>query len=127
MISPPLLQFRNHLEWFGLTQRRLRAQFGFVPGMFNMAAAMNAPQEAREISARASQEHGAILGQGVNAALAARQLSPAEVQWWSALVTQLINGAVIQARLSNSLAPFDTFPESVLALMGLGRAPFDPP
>jgi TetR/AcrR family transcriptional repressor of nem operon len=123
--ATPLVRFRNHLEWFGITQRRLRAQFGFVPGTFNMAVAVNAPQAAREISAEASRQHTAMLAKGVADLLQSQEPSQPEVQWWSEVVGQLINGVLIQARIYNSLTPFDKFPETVLALMGMGSKPLD--
>lgn len=121
--APPLDQLRNHLEWFGISQRRLHAQFGFVPGNLNMAVAVNAPQTTLDIIADNTRQHTAMLNRGLQAALAMRALSKADIYWWGSVVSQLISGAVIQARLGNSLATFETFPETILALMGLGDTP----
>lgn len=121
--GPPIDQLRNHIEWFGSSQRRLHAQFGFVPGNLNMAVAVNAPQTTLDNIAENTRQHMEILTRGLQAALATRTSSVTDVHWWSSVVSQLISGAVIQARLGNSLATFATFPETVLALMGLGNAP----
>lgn len=122
----PELKLRNHLEWFGLSQRRLRIKFGFVPGVFNMAVGINAPDSTLAIIRKARKEHVDLIIAAVGHALEPRDLRPAEVEWWGSVVSSLITGVTIDARLSNSLTPFDALPETVLALLGVGPAPFGP-
>lgn len=117
------VKLRNHLEWFGISQRRLRVKYGFVPGVFNMAVGINAPDSTRAIIRKARDEHVALVIAAVSQALVQRELHQAEVEWWGSVVVNLITGVTISARLSNSLAPFDKLPETVLALLGIGPAP----
>lgn len=121
--DPPEVKLRNHLEWFGISQRRLRAKYGFVAGIFNMAVGINAPDSTMEIIRKATQEHVQLIAAAVAQALEPRQLGPSEVEWWGSVVSYLINGVVIDARLTNSLTPFDKLPETVLALLDIGPAP----
>lgn len=121
--DPPLLKFRNHIEWFGLSQRRLKAQYGYVPGVFNMAIGVNAPQSTREIIAKARQAHIDLITHAIHAIFSDRGVDEAVISWWVSITIQLLNGATIEARLNNSLTPYDTLPESVLAVLGLGAPP----
>lgn len=121
----PDVKLRNHLEWFGISQRRLRVKYGFVPGVFNMAVGINAPESTLAIIRKARDEHVDLIVVAVAAALESQGLGRAAVEWWGSVVSYLINGVTIDARLSNSLAPFDKLPESALALLGLGPAPLD--
>lgn len=116
-------QFRNHLEWFGLTQRRLKARFGFVPGYFNMAMDINVPESALVLARKYRLEHGAILQEAIRRLLEETDPAAPRSRWLASVVGHLIGGAMLDARLTNSLATFDTLPESVLALLGLAPAP----
>lgn len=123
--DPPEVKLRNHLEWFGISQRRLRVKYGFVAGIFNMAVGINAPDSTMEIIRKATRDHVELIAVSVAQALESRHLDQTEVEWWGSVVSYLINGVTIDARLTNSLTPFDKLPETVLALLGIGPAPLD--
>lgn len=119
----PLEKLRNHLEWFGITQRGLAAKYGFVPGVFNMAVGINAPQSTRDLIALHRSEHAAMFTHAIQSVFADKGIDEAMLKWQSMIVSQLVNGATIEARLSNTLEPYEHLPESVLAVLGLGEPP----
>jgi TetR/AcrR family transcriptional repressor of nem operon len=116
-------QFRHHLEWFGLSQRRLKAKCGFVPGPLNIALDIGVPAAVVELNRRFVADHREILRSAIGRLLTPRGHGPALIDWMTDVVQGLINGANIGARLSNSLAPFDLLPETVMALMQLTPPP----
>jgi TetR/AcrR family transcriptional repressor of nem operon len=119
-------KFRRHLEWFGSSQRRLRAKYGFVPGQFNMALDMNVPEAANELVRDARRQSMEVLRAVLRAIVAPDSAASAVSDWLAVTVSRIILGAMIDARLTNSLSPFDTLPESILALIGLAPPPVDP-
>jgi AcrR family transcriptional regulator len=116
-------QFRHHLEWFGISQRRLKARCGFVPGPLNMALNLGVPPAVVEVSRKAGTQHGKILRNAVERLLTPHGHRPELIAWITGIIHQLISGANIEARMTNSLAPFDLLPETVLALMQLAPPP----
>lgn len=121
--TDPVEKLRGHLAWFGSAQRELASRHGFVPGYFNMAVGINAPASTRLLIAGNHREHGEMIRRAIRDAHAGNPASEAELDWKCKVVTHLIAGAAIEARLSDSLAPFEHFPESALALLGLGKPP----
>lgn len=122
--AAPDHRLRSHIEWFGISQRRLKAKYGFVPGTFDMVLDVQAPDEARVIIRDARSRYQAILDKAVIDVLApvARRVDMAS--WLSSSVRQLIDGALIGARLSDSLSGFDLLPETIFAFLGIQPAPF---
>jgi len=116
-------RFRKHLEWFGQSQRRLKDSYGFVPGTFNMALNIGAPASVLEINRQASEEHGAMLLKAIADLLGAVGGGEDAVHWLTDVTRRLIAGANIEARIDNSLEPFESLPETVLAILGLGSPP----
>jgi len=116
-------RLRRHMEWFGQSQRRLKARYGFVPGTFNMALNIGAPASVLEVNRQATEEHGAMLLNAIADLLGAAGHSEDAVYWLTDVARRLIAGAHIEARIGNTLEPFETLPETVLALLGLGSPP----
>lgn len=121
--ADPIEKLRGHLTWFGDAQEKLAASHGFVPGYFNMAVGINAPSSAKVLIANHHREHGGMIRVAIHDALPCRAANEAELDWKCKVVTHLIAGAAIEARLTNSLAPFDHLPETALAVLGLGEPP----
>ena len=116
-------KFREHIAWFGLSQQRLQSTYGFVPGVFNMAVGVNAPQSTRELIAERRNAHLAMITGAIHAIFAEEGLADDHIRWWATIAAQLISGANIEARLNNSLAPYDSLPDSVMAVLGLCAPP----
>lgn len=111
-------KFTRHLEWFGMNQRRFIAKMGFVPGNFNMLLGIDTPISALEEAKACQNEHAEIMLKSISQFIG---MSPeAERSKWLAMVVdRFIHGALIDARAQNSLDPFLTLPESILALLRL--------
>jgi len=116
-------QFRHHLEWFGISQKRLKAKCGFVPGPVNMALDLGVPHVVLRSVRRSTNEHRKIVFRTIEQILALSGFGSDIALWMTGVVLRLIDGAYIEARLSNSLEPFDTLPGTALALMGLAPPP----
>lgn len=111
-------KFNRHLEWFGMNQRRLLAKMRFVPGNYNMALEIGAlPSALKEIK-RCRADHAEIMLRSVSQFTG---LSPEDdmAKWLTMAVDRFVHGAMIDARAENSLDPFSTLPESILALLRL--------
>ena len=121
--DPLLEKLRNHLEWFGISQRRLKARYGFVPGTFEIVIDTNIPEKAQEFMSAASHDAIGIMRDTINTLLAPRRLNAETVEWITTVIRQLVRGALIEARLGNSLTPLYALPESALALIGLAPPP----
>jgi TetR/AcrR family transcriptional repressor of nem operon len=121
--DPVEVKFRSHIEWFGISQRRLRARFGFVPGSFNMALGMGVPLSSLEFMRSARDEHFMAMRKVIQDVLAPGGVSAGVAAWLAEVIIHFIGGVLIDARLTNSLSAFDTLPESVLSLMGLSPLP----
>ena len=126
-LSPMESRFRGHLEWFGLSQRRLYVKYGFVPGVFDMALGVNVPASSLDIIKKYRSEHFEMLRNVVRKLVESRGEGLGIADWLATIIGHLISGVLIHARLSNSLAAFDEFPESVLALMSLAPVPLSAP
>ena len=115
-------QFRDHMEWFGIGQRRLLAKFGFVPGNFNMSLESGVPAAALEAIKITREGHSKIMVDPISRLVGAEPDSE-RVKWLTMVVGRFITGAAMEARLQNSLDPFNTLPESVFSLLGLSPQP----
>jgi len=111
-------QFQSHLEWFGMNQRRLFARFGFVPGNFNMSIESGVPVAALEAVKLSREGHSKIVLDSISRLLGMNS-DDERAGWLAMLVGRFITGALMEARLQNSLDPFNTLPESIFALVGL--------
>ncbi|MDO7843620.1 TetR/AcrR family transcriptional regulator [Sphingomonas immobilis] len=120
--APIIDQFHEHLEWFGIAQRRLKAKYGFVPGTFNMVLDINVPEQVLQTVRAGHAAHLALVENALIAILGARETHD-YCRWLASMVDRLIHGVMIESRLSNSLSGFDTFPESIFALVGIGDPP----
>jgi len=111
-------KFKRHLEWFGMNQRRLLAKMGFVPGNFNMALEIGTLPSALKEVKRCRDDHAEIMLKSVSQFTG---LSPEDdmAKWLTMAVDRFVHGAMIDARAENSLDPFSTLPESILALLRL--------
>lgn len=114
-------KFRDHLNWFGLYQKRLFEKYGYVHGIFNMAIGINAPPSALEVIGKARDEHKLILTESLTAVLHELAMDTRDVDWWLGIISQLIVGVTIDARLGNTLEPFDGLTDSVFRLLEHGR------
>ncbi len=115
-------KFHRHLQWFGAAQRRLKAKYGFVPGTFNMVLDVNVPEPVLDTIRAAHAAHQRQIESTVTQILTGRQTS-AYCAWLASMITCLINGMLIEGRMRNSLAGYESFPQSVFALLGIGPAP----
>jgi len=121
--APITERFRQHLEWMGQSQRRLKARYGFVPGTFDMALNIGVPPAVSEVNRRASGEHNAMLLRAISQILEETGHSVEAAPWLTSVVQRLIAGSTAEARFTNSLAPFEALPETILALLRLGPPP----
>lgn len=120
---PPMKKLERHLAWFGESQARLQAKFGFVAGIFNMAIGINAPPAARKVIGERRQAHIGILHRAIGAVFDGQDVTEDQIAWWSLVASQVINGAIIEARLYDTLEPYEALPATVLAIIGLGPVP----
>ncbi|AYJ85293.1 TetR/AcrR family transcriptional regulator (plasmid) [Sphingomonas paeninsulae] len=120
--EPIMDKFHKHMEWFGAAQRRLKAKYGFVPGTFNMVLDINVPASVLETVRAGHATHLQLVEDTISEILVAKESRP-YCKWLASIIDSLIHGLMIDSRLKNSLSGFDTFPESVFALIGIGEAP----
>jgi TetR/AcrR family transcriptional repressor of nem operon len=120
---PLIDRFGLHLEWFGASQRRLKARHGFVPGLFNMALDFNVPDGVRQLVRRLRDDHQDLLRSVIHGIFVQRGCGTATVDFLTEVTSHVIAGVVNDAKFTDSLAPFETLPETVFALLGLAPPP----
>ena len=111
-------QFQVHLEWFGMNQRRMFAKIGFVPGNFNMSLESGVPASALDAVRLTREGHSEIVLDAISRLIGVRSDNE-RAKWLTMVVGRFITGALMEARLHNSLDPFNTLPESIFSLIGL--------
>jgi TetR/AcrR family transcriptional repressor of nem operon len=115
-------QFQRHLEWFGMNQRRILAKIGFAPGSFNMSLESGIPSTAVDIIRASRDDHYKILINTISK-LTGLDSESIRAKWLTMVVVRFITATLMEARLENSLDPFNTLPESVFSLVGLAPQP----
>lgn len=117
--GPIGVRFREHLEWIGSSQHALFRKYGFVPGTFDMVMDINIPPDVVAFVRDARAQHLDFLGTAVGEILPAGK--SALVSWLASAIMNFISGALIDARLRNSLAPFDELPDSICKFVELAE------
>ena len=109
-------RFREHLEWYALSQRRLKEQAGIVLGSFDMALGVAIPDSVVPRLAAYRALHRSRLDRSIEELLGAGPGSAVTAGWLADVVAQLITGATIRARLGDDLGPLEKLPETVFSL-----------
>jgi TetR/AcrR family transcriptional repressor of nem operon len=111
-------RFREHLEWYALSQRPLKERAGIVLGSFDMALGVAIPESVLPRMAAYRALHRGRLDRSIEELLGAGPDSAATAGWLADVVAQLITGATIRARLSDDLVALEKLPETVFSLIG---------
>jgi TetR/AcrR family transcriptional regulator, transcriptional repressor for nem operon len=109
-------RFREHLQWFGESQSRLKAEYGLVLGTFDMALGVSIPAEVLASMREHQEVHLARIKASV-AGTQGRVADESRVDRLTEIVSQLISGAMIRARLSDDLAPLEKLPTVIFEIL----------
>lgn len=116
-------RFVKHFQWHVTLQEKIKANYGFVPGAYHMVLEFGVPAAALAVERRERAKFHHFVACRVREVLAAHNKSIKHSDWLTDVIMNLLSGLQLKARQSNSLAPMENLPESVLALMGLAEPP----